>query len=157
MPIDEEIVRRKIKFIGEDFEKLKPIVAASYDEFMAREVAQPALERYLERIIGRMIDINYHFVRELRHLPPKDYFESFKELGNLKIVSFAAANELAAIGSRTNTMRSMRAFSMNRRRSSWTNFPNTCARWKSLSRSSISICFFVSSRSRQRARSGMIV
>ena len=95
MPIDEEIVRRKIKFIGEDFEKLKPIVAASYDEFMAREVAQPALERYLERIIGRMIDINYHFVRELRHLPPKDYFESFKELGNLKIVSFAAANELA--------------------------------------------------------------
>src|SRR3989338_4244890 len=95
MPIDEEIVRRKIKFIGEDFEKLKPIVAASYDEFMAREVAKPALERYLERIIGRMIDINYHFVRELRHLPPKDYFESFKELGNLKIVSFAAANELA--------------------------------------------------------------
>lgn len=95
MPIDKELVRRKIKFIGEDFEKLKPIMTASYDELMAREIAQPALERYLERIIGRMIDINYHLVRELRHLPPKDYYESFKELGTLNVLSGADAVELA--------------------------------------------------------------
>jgi len=42
-----------------------------------------------------MIDINYHIVTELGHPPPKDYFESFVELGRLGVLEPIFARTLA--------------------------------------------------------------
>ncbi len=95
MSIDKELIRRKVKLIGEDYEKFKPVLAKTYNEFAESVIDQPATERYLERIIGRMIDINYHFVSEMKKFPPKDYYESFQELGTLQIIPAARAIELA--------------------------------------------------------------
>lgn len=55
-------------------------------------------ERYLERTIGRTIDVNYHLITELGHAPPRDYHESSVTLGTIRILSpdFARALAMAA-------------------------------------------------------------
>ena len=47
----------------------------AYDETLA--------ERYLERMIGRMIDVNYHLLTESGEAPPRDYFDSFTALSRI--------------------------------------------------------------------------
>jgi uncharacterized protein YutE (UPF0331/DUF86 family) len=44
---------------------------------------QGLAERYLERIIGRMIDINYHVLTESGQPPPPDYYPSFTALATI--------------------------------------------------------------------------
>lgn len=43
-------------------------------------------ERFLERIIGRMIDINYHVISEQTLSAPSDYHSSFTRLEKLNIL-----------------------------------------------------------------------
>jgi uncharacterized protein YutE (UPF0331/DUF86 family) len=49
-------------------------------------------ERLLERIIGRMIDVNYHLLTESGQTPPRDYYDSFTDLVKLRVLpaDFAA-------------------------------------------------------------------
>ncbi len=49
----------------------------------------------LERIIGRMIDVNFHLITENGHPPPDDYFGSFLKLADLGILDRAFAERLA--------------------------------------------------------------
>lgn len=79
--IDRELVNRKIVLIAPDLEELTTIVAGGREVFLTERLHQVVVERYLERIIGRMIDVNYHLLTETGHPPPKDYFQSFTELG----------------------------------------------------------------------------
>jgi uncharacterized protein YutE (UPF0331/DUF86 family) len=53
-------------------------------------------ERYLERIIGRMIDINYHLITESGHPPPTDYYQSFIELTALGVLDQDFARRMAS-------------------------------------------------------------
>lgn len=80
MPIDADIVHRKITLIRKDLERVKKLAALTYDEFEASFEFEVAAERLLERIIGRMIDINYHLLAA-KGVSPTDYFESFVLLG----------------------------------------------------------------------------
>ena len=52
-------------------------------------------ERYLERMIGRMIDVNYHLITDAGHAPPRDYYDSFTQLARLRILPPAFASEIA--------------------------------------------------------------
>lgn len=56
---------------------------------------QLVAERLLERIIGRMIDINYHVVTERDGLPPKDLYESFTRLADLGVLTRELADDIA--------------------------------------------------------------
>lgn len=95
MPIDKVLVTRKIAFILEDLDYLAPLGQLIRTQFLSSMTHQLVAERLLERIIGRMIDINYHVVSERDGLPPKDFYESFVRLGGLGILSAGLANELA--------------------------------------------------------------
>ena len=66
-------------------------VAGERNKSRLHEIA----ERYLERAIGRMIDINFHLITGLDHAPPKDYHESFVILGTLGILTADLAREMA--------------------------------------------------------------
>ena len=79
--IVKELVIRKITLIAPDLRDLEEIEAGGAESFVADRVVQTLAERYLERAIGRMIDINYHLLTESGCPPPKDYFQSFTELG----------------------------------------------------------------------------
>jgi uncharacterized protein YutE (UPF0331/DUF86 family) len=93
--IDPILVTRKINLIAKDLKALTPFGEMTLKTYLADPVNEVIVERYLERIIGRMIDINYHLVTELGHPPPKDYFESFTELGKLQVLPVDFARTLA--------------------------------------------------------------
>lgn len=84
--IDPELVTRKINLILKDLEPLGAYGKMTLEEYLGDKINELVVERYLERIIGRMIDINYHLVTELGCPPPRDYFESFTELGKLGVL-----------------------------------------------------------------------
>jgi len=95
MPVDKVLVKRKLSLISEDLIRLKSISKLSFAEYIDNFENEILAERYLERIIGRMIDINYHIVTEMGRPAPRDYYNSFIELGKLKVVSPALSHELA--------------------------------------------------------------
>lgn len=93
--IDKELIRRKIRLIAKDLKELKPITNLSEKEYFKDSIHEVLAERFLERIITRMIDINYHIIVESDEPPPKDYYSSFVELSKMKILSYDFANDLA--------------------------------------------------------------
>jgi hypothetical protein len=62
--IDAELVTRKILLVVRDLDALRPIAAKARDAYLSSELNEAAAERYLERLIGRMIDVNYHLLTE---------------------------------------------------------------------------------------------
>ncbi|WP_447601949.1 type VII toxin-antitoxin system HepT family RNase toxin [Nitrospira sp. Nam80] len=93
--IDSELVTRKLTLILQDLPALTDLARKSPAEYLDDPTHQVLTERYLERTIGRMIDVNYHLITELGHPPPKDYHESFVTLGTLKILPAEFARVLA--------------------------------------------------------------
>ncbi|OIO00206.1 hypothetical protein COY52_06085 [Candidatus Desantisbacteria bacterium CG_4_10_14_0_8_um_filter_48_22] len=95
MNIDKVLVKRKFSLIISDMLRLKPMAKLTIKEYRAEFENEILAERYLERIIGRTIDVNYHSIAGLGNPPPKDYYESFVEMGELGIISIALAEKMA--------------------------------------------------------------
>lgn len=94
--IDKDLVYRKIKLISKDLKELKQISYLTEKEYFKNPMWEIQAERFLERIIGRTIDVNYHIVTETGNPPPSDYYESFIELGKLKILPREFSREMAS-------------------------------------------------------------
>jgi hypothetical protein len=60
--IDAELVTRKCLLIVRDLEALRPLAAEPRADYIGSTRDQAAAERYLERMIERMIDVNYHLL-----------------------------------------------------------------------------------------------
>lgn len=93
--IDIQLITRKVKLINEDLAKLKNYKDLSLSEYLNSDDKQMIIERLLEKIIGRIIDINYHILREEYEIIPEDYYKSFIEIGKKKIVTSEFAEEIA--------------------------------------------------------------
>lgn len=92
----EDLIQRKISLIQDDLGKLSQLSYFSLDEIAADFLKQATVERLLERIISRAIDINEHVISELSAMdtiPPKDYRETFLRLAELGVYpkEFAAS------------------------------------------------------------------
>ncbi len=94
--IDAELVTRKLMLITGDLKELSTIAVKSPDEYLASLRDQLVAERLLERMVGRMIDINYHLIVETGHPPPTDYYDSFIRLGTLQVLPPNFAARIAA-------------------------------------------------------------
>jgi len=94
--IDPVLITRKINLIVRDLNALTAFGQMSLEDYQSDRVNEVAAERYLERIIGRMIDINFHIITELGHPPPKDYFDSFTMLGKLQVLPMAFSQKIAS-------------------------------------------------------------
>ena len=94
--IDPELVTRKMLLITADLRALEPLSRRPLEDYLAHATDEILVERYLERIIGRMIDINYHLITEAGHPPPRDYFESFTQLARIAVLPAAFAKQIAA-------------------------------------------------------------
>lgn len=93
--VDVELLRRKIKLLEEDLAKLKDYREMSLEEYLKNQETQLVVERLLEKITGRLIDINYHVLKEEYEIMPEDYYNSFIEMGENKVVSEEFAKEIA--------------------------------------------------------------
>jgi uncharacterized protein YutE (UPF0331/DUF86 family) len=94
--VDRDLVTRKIALIVDDLRAVTAIAQKPVDDYLASATDELVTERYLERMIGRMIDINYHLVTEAGHAPPRDYYESFTQLAKLGILPPGFASQIAA-------------------------------------------------------------
>lgn len=94
-PLDADLVVRKMALIAADLAEVGKLAGTTLEVFLAEPHPQVLAERYLERMIGRMIDINYHLITNAGEPPPKDYYESFTKLGALGILPADLARELA--------------------------------------------------------------
>jgi len=94
--VDRDLVTRKIALIVDDLSAVTAIAQNPVADYLASATDELVTERYLERMIGRMIDINYHLVTEAGHAPPRDYYESFTQLAKLGILPPGFASQIAA-------------------------------------------------------------
>ena len=94
--IDLELVTRKMVLITSDLDGLRTLAAKPVAEYLVSQTDELVAERLLERIIGRMIDINYHVLTESGQPPPRDYYDSFTDLTKLGILPVDFATRIAA-------------------------------------------------------------
>src|SRR3989442_11446590 len=102
--IDPVLITRKISLIAGDLRAAEPLARFSLEEYLRDPINEVAVERYLERLIGRMIDINYHVVTEMGHPPPKNYFESFLQMGRLSALPAEFAREIPSLAGLRNRL-----------------------------------------------------
>ena len=95
MPIDKKLVSRKITLINIDLKSLKVLSRLSLKTYLSKADYEALAERYLERIIGRMIDINYHILSEKENEIPTDFYNSFIALGRKKYLPIKLADTMA--------------------------------------------------------------
>jgi len=95
MTFERKIIIRKIKLIQNDLKDLRRIKKLTLQNYLRHPEYQVAAERYLERIIMRMIDINYHILTEIEKEMPDDYYQSFIEMGRCKYLSMKQAESMA--------------------------------------------------------------
>jgi uncharacterized protein YutE (UPF0331/DUF86 family) len=95
-----EFIRRKLHLIVQDLSMLAPFRTVTHDELVSDGVRLAAVERMLERIVMRAVDVNQHLVAEL-DAPPGEkiarlsYRDSFLRLARLGVYSQAFAEEIA--------------------------------------------------------------
>jgi len=63
--IRREFVQRKLQLIAEDLERLLRFRDETLDSLVADDLKLAAVERILERIVMRAIDVNEHLISEL--------------------------------------------------------------------------------------------
>ena len=80
MTVDAQLVTRKLLLIAGDLDQLLELHVRGRDAYLVSRTEQAVAERLLERIVTRMIDVNYHLVTAAGHMPPKDYHASFVTL-----------------------------------------------------------------------------
>ena len=94
MPVDSKIIKRKINLISRDLKSLKKISIIPLAKYLDSAEYEALAERYLERMVGRMIDINYHIL-SAEDIMPADYYTSFIEMGKQKYLPVKLADSLA--------------------------------------------------------------
>ncbi|PKL72369.1 hypothetical protein CVV26_01735 [Candidatus Kuenenbacteria bacterium HGW-Kuenenbacteria-1] len=95
--LDKIFIKRKLKLIAEDLDHLKEFSDYNLDDLAKDFMKLAAVERILERIVIRAIDINNHIIIELGKGIEKirGYADAFKELVNFKIYSKEIGEKLA--------------------------------------------------------------
>lgn len=101
--VNKNFVKRKISLIEDELERLKEFSEFSFQEIVSDFKKQAIVERLLERIINRAIDVNQHLVTELsiEEPPPKSYKETFLKLTEFKIYPQKFAENISmSVGTR---------------------------------------------------------
>ncbi|MDI6778238.1 MAG: DUF86 domain-containing protein [Patescibacteria group bacterium] len=95
MPVDKKVITRKITFINRDLKLLADLSRLTLSEYLKKPEYEALAERYLERIIGRMIDINYHILAKAEKHSPLDMYNSFVDMGKKRYLNNRLAERLA--------------------------------------------------------------
>lgn len=86
--VNKDFIKRKVSLIEDELVHLKEFSEYSFEEIVSDFKKQAIVERLLERVITRALDINQHLIAELykeEMSPPKSYKETFSELVELEV------------------------------------------------------------------------
>lgn len=96
--VDKDFVERKISLIQEELKDLEKFKEFTLPEILSDFFKFNALERILEKVIIRAIDVNQHLILELQTKEvdtPKSYRETFLGLAKIGIYSDDFAKQIA--------------------------------------------------------------
>lgn len=95
--LDVIFVQRKIKLIQEDLAKLDELAKYTFDEISRDFIKFSAVERLLEKIIMRAIDINQHIIAEngKGNEKVRGYEDTFYILADLEVYDKEFAKKIA--------------------------------------------------------------
>ena len=82
--------------IASDLTILENLAGKPKPDYLSSEYDELVAERLLQRLVGRMIDINFHLIVEAGNAPPTNYHASFEAVGNMAIIPKGFAQRLAA-------------------------------------------------------------
>ena len=102
--IRKDFIVRKVELIQSELAHLNAYASFSFDEIAADYVKQAVIERILERVINRAIDINQHLLSATQpdgSIAPTGYRDTFTALVRLGIYPAEFAEQIAkSIGTR---------------------------------------------------------
>lgn len=93
--LNKQLVNRKLISISQYLDELRDISKVPLKVF-ENEYLHYAAERLIELTVEMAIDINFHIIKETTSIPPKDFKESFLELGKMKILPQNFAKRISA-------------------------------------------------------------
>ena len=98
--VDREFVQRKLELITEELGHLVQFRGASFDEITGDFVKLAAVERILERIVNRAVDLNEHLIARTadgreEKVTRLTYKETFLRLADLEVYSRDFAEEIS--------------------------------------------------------------
>ncbi len=100
--IDRDLVRRKLSRMNMYLDKLAPIAAKSFKEYLSDFYLKVSAERLIQLIVECASDINNHVVLELKQRPPEDYASSFIKAAEVGLISRQLADLLKGSGGMRN-------------------------------------------------------
>ena len=95
--VDKKFIKRKLELIQNQMVDLEKLSKYTFEEIISDFLKQNTLERVLEKIVMRAIDINQHLIAELggkETESPKEYIETFLRLAELEIYPKEFAKEI---------------------------------------------------------------
>ena len=94
---DKPYLQKKIDLLSESVGKLEKLVSADIKELKRDELKLPALERYFQKAVDTMIDINTHIIKEGNFGTVDDLQSTFKMLGDVSALEKKFAAKIAPI------------------------------------------------------------
>lgn len=95
--IDKDLIKRKLMLNQQELERLKAFENITIDEIAHDPGKHAACERYLERLIGRALDINRHIIAEKGDVTMNvtRYRDTFLRLADLGVYPQEFAEKIA--------------------------------------------------------------
>ena len=98
--IDTIFIQRKLELIAEELGRLLEFKTWSYDEIVGDFIKLAAVERILERIVNRAVDVNQHIIAHAstgndKKITRLTYRETFLKLADLEVYPSNFAEQIA--------------------------------------------------------------
>lgn len=94
-PVERDLIERKLGQIVERLPYIERYLGEGADAYVAQFERRKAAEKILQEIIEAAIDVNTHVLVELAMMAPRDYHQSFMEMGSRGYLPIPLAERLA--------------------------------------------------------------
>ena len=97
MSFDKQYVLKKLEEIQTYCQELEELLKTGDEEILKDSGKLHIGERLLQLIVDNILDINQHFIKELKMQPTEDFQSTFYTLGEHQIISNDFAQKLAPV------------------------------------------------------------
>lgn len=95
--LDKIFIQKKMDMLSESIDQMEKLLVANIEEFKKNDTTLAALERYFQKTVDTMIDINTHVIKEGDFGTVDDLQSTFKMLGDFGVLEKHFANKISPI------------------------------------------------------------
>lgn len=95
--LDKIFIQKKMDMLSESIDQMEKLLVTETENLKKEKVTLAALERFFQKTIDTMIDINTHVIKEGDFGTIDDLQSTFKMLGDFDVLEKNFANKIAPI------------------------------------------------------------